>query len=111
MKLFTRNMVLRAAGSLLALSALLPPVAAHAARIENPVAVFSGLDKITGRITTFDVYVNETVQFGALQVTPKACYSRDQSEAQKIDGFVEVDEITLDRKIRRIFTGWMFAAS
>jgi hypothetical protein len=111
MKLFTRNMVLRAAGWLLALSALLPPVAAHAARIENPVAVFSGLDKITGRITTFDVYVNETVQFGALQVTPKACYSRDQSEAQKIDGFVEVDEITLDRKIRRIFTGWMFAAS
>ncbi|MBY5650514.1 DUF2155 domain-containing protein [Rhizobium leguminosarum] len=111
MKLFTRNMVLRAAGSLLALSALLPAVAANAARIENPVAVFSGLDKITGRITTFDVYVNETVQFGALQVTPKACYSRDQSEAQKIDGFVEVDEITLDRKIRRIFTGWMFAAS
>ncbi|MBY5343688.1 DUF2155 domain-containing protein [Rhizobium leguminosarum bv. viciae] len=111
MKLFTRNMVLRAAGSLLALSVLLPPVAANAARIENPVAVFSGLDKITGRITTFDVYVNETVQFGALQVTPKACYSRDQSEAQKIDGFVEVDEITLDRKIRRIFTGWMFAAS
>ncbi|KPH08007.1 DUF2155 domain-containing protein [Rhizobium acidisoli] len=111
MKLFTRNMALRAAGSLLGLSALLPPVAAHAARIENPVAVFSGLDKITGRITTFDVYVNETVQFGALQVTPKACYSRDQAEAQKIDGFVEVDEITLDRKIRRIFTGWMFAAS
>ncbi|MFB2606415.1 DUF2155 domain-containing protein, partial [Rhizobium phaseoli] len=72
---------------------------------------FSGLDKITGRITTFDVYVNETVQFGALQVTPKTCYSRDQAEAQKIDGFVEVDEITLDRKIRRIFTGWMFAAS
>ncbi|MBY5849836.1 DUF2155 domain-containing protein [Rhizobium ruizarguesonis] len=111
MTLFTRNKVLRAAGSLLALSVLLPPVAANAARIENPVAVFSGLDKITGRITTFDVYVNETVQFGALQVTPKACYSRDQSEAQKIDGFVEVDEITLDRKIRRIFTGWMFAAS
>ncbi|AIC27094.1 hypothetical protein IE4803_CH01901 [Rhizobium etli bv. phaseoli str. IE4803] len=111
MKLFTRNMVLRAAGSLLALTALLPIGAAHATRIENPVAVFSGLDKITGRITTFDVYVNETVQFGALQVTPKVCYSRDQAEAQKIDGFVEVDEITLDRKIRRIFTGWMFAAS
>jgi len=113
MKLSLRNMVLPAAGSvsLLALSAALLSTPAQAARIDNPVAVFSGLDKITGRITTFDVYVNETVQFGALQVTPKACYSRDQSEAQKIDGFVEVDEITLDRKIRRIFTGWMFADS
>ena len=84
---------------------------ADAARLENPVAEFAGIDKITGRITTFDVYVNETVQFGALQVTPKICYSRDESEAQKIDAFIEVDEITLDRKIRRIFSGWMFADS
>lgn len=84
---------------------------ASAARIENPVAVFSGIDKITGRITTFDVYVGETVQFGALQVTPKVCYSRDESEAPKTTTFVEVDEITLDRKIRRLFTGWMFADS
>nr|WP_234189321.1 DUF2155 domain-containing protein [Shinella sp. NM-101] len=87
------------------------PVAAKAARIENPVAVFSGIDKITGRITSFDVYIGETVQFGALQVTPKVCYSRDDTEAQSITSFVEVDEITLDRKIRRIFTGWMFADS
>lgn len=84
---------------------------AQAARIENPVAVFSGIDKITGRITTFDVYVGETVQFGALQVTPRICYSRDETEAPKTTTFVEVDEITLDRKIRRLFTGWMFADS
>ena len=85
--------------------------AADAARITNPVAVFSGIDKITGRITTFDVYIGETVQFGALQVTPRVCYSRDETEAPKTDTFVEVDEITLDRKIRRIFIGWMFADS
>ena len=82
-----------------------------AARINNPVAVFSGIDKITGRITTFDVYIDETVQFGALQVTPRVCYTRDETEAPKTTTFVEVDEITLDRKIRRIFTGWMFADS
>ncbi|MEJ5900305.1 DUF2155 domain-containing protein [[Ochrobactrum] teleogrylli] len=85
--------------------------AAQAERISNPVAEFSGLDKITGRITTFDVYINETVQFGALQVTPKVCYSRTENEAPRTDSFVEVEEITLDRKIRRIFTGWMFADS
>jgi Uncharacterized protein conserved in bacteria len=97
--------------SLVMASSTLLPVPATAERISNPVAVFAGIDKITGRITTFDVYVDETVQFGALQVTPKVCYSRDQQEAQKIDAFVEVDEITLDRKIRRIFSGWMFADS
>ncbi|AGB70844.1 MULTISPECIES: DUF2155 domain-containing protein [Rhizobium] len=113
MMVFTRSASLRAlavAGVALVVG-ILAASTAEAARIANPVAVFSGLDKITGRITTFDVYVNETVQFGALQVTPRACYSRDDTEQQKVDGFVEVDEITLDRRIRRIFTGWMFADS
>ena len=99
----------RAALAALALAAMAIP--ADAARLENRVAVFSGLDKITGRITSFDAYVNETVQFGTLQVTPRVCYSRSPDEAPKTDSFVEVDEITLEREIRRIFTGWMFADS
>ncbi|RWL16623.1 MAG: DUF2155 domain-containing protein [Mesorhizobium sp.] len=88
-----------------------PAAPAAPERITNPVAEFAGIDKITGRIITFDVYIDETVQFGALQVTPRICYSRPQTEEPKTDSFVEVDEITLDRKIRRIFTGWMFAES
>ncbi|GLS40707.1 hypothetical protein GCM10010869_63040 [Mesorhizobium tianshanense] len=88
-----------------------PVAPAAPERITNPVAEFAGIDKITGRIITFDVYIDETVQFGALQVTPRICYSRPQTEEPKTDSFVEVDEITLDRKIRRIFTGWMFAES
>jgi hypothetical protein len=80
-------------------------------RIANPTAVFSGLDKITGRITSFDVAINETVQFGALQVTPRVCYSRPPTETPQTDAFVEVDEVTLKGEIKRIFTGWMFAAS
>jgi len=80
-------------------------------RINNPHAVFAGLDKITGRIISFDVALDETVQFGALQVTPKACYSRPPTETPQTDAFVEVDEVTLQGEIKRIFTGWMFAAS
>jgi hypothetical protein len=73
--------------------------------------VFSGLDKITGRTITFDVAINETVQFGALQVTPRACYTRPPTETPNTDSFVDVDEITLKGEVRRIFSGWMFAAS
>ena len=80
-------------------------------RITNPTAVFAGLDKISGRITKFDVAIDETVQFGALQVTPRACYSRPPTETPNTDAFVEVDEVTLQGEIKRIFTGWMFAAS
>lgn len=101
----------RRRAAVLAAVAVLTSTVAHAERIANPVAEFTGVDKITGRIITFDVYIDETVQFGALQVTPRVCYSRPKEEEPKTDSFVEVDEITLDRKIRRIFTGWMFAES
>jgi len=79
--------------------------------IENGRAVFSGLDKITGRTISFDAAIGETVQFGALQVTARACYTRPPTEVTNTDAFVEVDEVTLQGEIKRIFTGWMFAAS
>jgi hypothetical protein len=80
-------------------------------KIENPKAVFTGLDKITGRTITFDVAINETVQFGALQVTPRVCYTRPPTEAPNTDAFVKVDEVTLQGDVKKIFSGWMFAAS
>lgn len=89
--------------------AFVAPAAAE--KIANKVAVFSGLDKITGRIITFDAYIDETVQFGMLQVTPKVCYSRPETEAAATDAFVVVDEVTLDNHIKGIFSGWMFASS
>lgn len=80
-------------------------------KIPNQTAVFSGLDKITGRIISFDVALGETVQFGALQVVPRVCYTRPPTEAAATDAFVEVSEVTLQGEVRRIFSGWMFAAS
>jgi hypothetical protein len=80
-------------------------------KIPNKGAMFSGLDKITGRIIAFDAGIGETVQFGALQVTPRACYTRPPTETPNTDAFLEVDEVTLQGEVKRIFTGWMFAAS
>jgi hypothetical protein len=91
--------------------AVLGSGAAMADKIKNPMAVFAGLDKITGRIISFEVAVDETVQFGALQLTPRVCYTRPLTETPNTTGFVEVDEVALDNKYRRIFSGWMFAAS
>lgn len=80
-------------------------------RVVNKKAVFAGLDKITGRITSFDTDIGEIVQFGALRVKAEACYTRPSTEAANTDAFVEVDEITLQNEVKRIFSGWMFAAS
>jgi hypothetical protein len=80
-------------------------------KIANKGALFSGLDKITGRIIAFDAAVGETVQFGALQVTPRICYTRPPTETSNTDAFIEVDEVTLQGEVKRIFTGWVFASS
>jgi hypothetical protein len=82
-----------------------------AQKIVNKKASFSGLDKITGRIINFDEDIGETVQFGALRVKTDACYTRPATEAANTDAFVEVDEITLQGEVKRIFSGWMYAAS
>jgi hypothetical protein len=84
---------------------------AAADKLKHPTAVFSGLDKITGRIITFEVGTNETVQFGSLQVTERVCYSRPATETPQTDTFVEIDNIDANNVYKRVFTGWMFAGS
>ena len=85
--------------------------AAQAETLANPVAELAGLDKITGRLTQFDVYIDETVQYGALQITPRACYTRPPNEVQRTSVFLEVDQVSLQGTISQVFSGWMFADS
>ena len=84
---------------------------ANAEKVQNPIAIFAALDKVTGRISHLEIPINETVQFGALKVTPRVCNTRPPTEAPHTSSFVEVDEIKLTGEVERIFTGWMFADS
>lgn len=101
--------LLTLSGALAVLLGAAMPVMAQP--IANPVATLAGLDKITGRVTQFDVYIDETVLFGALEITPRACYNRPPTETQRVSAFLEVDQRSLSGVSRRIFTGWMFADS
>lgn len=84
---------------------------AHANRIANAVAAFAALDKVTGRVSPLEVRIGQSATFGALQVTARACYTNPPTEAPETAAFIEVDEIMLDGRSRRIFTGWTFAES
>lgn len=88
-----------------------PEVVAPTPRITNPVAVFNGLDKITGRITEFDAPIDKVATFGALRVTPHVCYTRPPTEAPNTTSYVDVEEISLANEQRKIYSGWMFASS
>ena len=84
---------------------------ASAERIANKTAIFAALDKVTARISRLEVPLDQTVQFGALKVTARSCFTRPPTEPPKTTAFVEVQEIKLDGTEQPIFKGWMFAQS
>jgi len=84
---------------------------AHAQRIENKIAVFAALDKVTARISKLETGLGEPVKFGSLKITPRVCYSRPATEQPKTTAFIEVDETLLSGQEKRLFSGWMFAES
>jgi hypothetical protein len=91
-----------------------PPAAAAPAQpdwISHPVAVFVGLDKITGRATDFEAKIGQTVRYGALAVTPRVCDTKPETDRPQTVAFVQIEEFTLQKTTQRIFSGWMFAAS
>jgi hypothetical protein len=79
-------------------------VAAHAQRIEqgqrieNSIANFSALDKVTAAVRQLPIELNKTGEFRTLKITPRVCYTRDPKEAPRTSTFVEVDEILFEAK-------------
>lgn len=84
---------------------------AMAERIANPIAIFAGLDKITGVTTTFEIPIGEERRFGGVIVRPAVCYTRPVTEQPKTTSFVRVDQVEMDNTRKPIFSGWMFAES
>ena len=101
-----RSLLPGMAGAAMVLVAGLSPAAAD--KIENPVAVFSGLDKITGRTQDFTLAVGESVAFGRLQLSLAEC--RYPAADPTSDAYAELT-ITDHQANARLFAGWMIASS
>ena len=78
-----------------------------------PVAQLQGLDKITARISTFDVPVGQMAKFGTLQITVVACDRTPPEELPESAGFLKISDVHEDGRESRdeLFSGWMFASS
>jgi len=79
----------------------------------NPmrIVVLGGLDKITAHVSTFEAPVGQTVSFGALRITARACDKRPPEETPESAAFLEVVEQRPGEAPQTLFTGWMFASS
>lgn len=102
----------------LPLCAALVLSAAPALAEKYPVAVFSGLDKITARVESFEARVDEPARFGSLEVLVRACDKRPPEEPPRTAAYVEIRQPDREEEGEAetgeappIFKGWMFAES
>ena len=75
------------------------------------VLTLRGLDKITGRPTTFTAPMNKPVKFATLTITVRYCYSTPPSEPPETAAFVQVVDQRPDQGTKPIFSGWMYAST
>jgi len=105
-----------AAAALFAVLALLilsvAAIPAQAQSEQIPGALLRGLDKITARITTFTVPIDQEVRFGTLRIIAHTCLKRPPEETPEVAVFLEIDEERPGVAGRLpLFSGWMFASS
>lgn len=74
-------------------------------------AVLQGLDKVTARISTFEVPFDRLVAFGTLTIQVRTCHKAPPTEAPESTAFLEIDESYERAADQRLFTGWMFSSS
>jgi hypothetical protein len=82
---------------------------ANARKIENKIAVFAALNKVTARISHLEIPINGEQKFGALTIKPRICNTTPATEAPSTTSFIEVRERKLDGSQAMLFSGWVFA--
>ncbi len=74
-------------------------------------AMLQGLDKVTARISTFPVAIDEEVRFGTLSIRVRACHKTPPTEPPESTAFLEISDIRSGEQPAQLFSGWMFASS
>ena len=78
--------------------------------IEGNKLVIQGLDKITARIETFEVYVGQTHKFGVLDIFVERCvFSKPIFKPESL-AYIKINDNSY-RLSEVKFKGWMFASS
>ena len=77
---------------------------------ENRV-VLRALDKITARITEFELEIGEELRFGTLSLVARYCRTRPPIEPPETFAFLEIDDLKRGDQKERVFEGWMVASS
>ena len=76
-----------------------------------PVVVLQGLDKITARVSKFEIEVGQVGLLGTLSIEVKSCKKKPPTEPPEKAAFIVIRDLKPGEKTVEIFRGWMFASS
>jgi hypothetical protein len=80
-----------------------------AAWVPKTTAELQLLDKVTARVSVLRAPLNQTVPFGALGITVRACNARPADEVPDALAWMEITDSRRPADQRVVFRGWMFA--
>ena len=78
---------------------------------KQEVAVLQGLDKVTARISRFEVPVGGTYRFGTFNIQVETCQDLPPTLPPESAAFVHIEDQPPDEQPTELFSGWMFASS
>ncbi len=83
----------------------------YGAQIETEEILLRGVDKVTGRVSTFQGVIGETIHFGNLKIIPERCVTRSPEETPENAAFLSITERTKEGDDKSVFYGWMFSSN
>ena len=84
---------------------------ASADYVPTDTTVLRWLDKVTGRVSTLEAWVGDTVSIGTLSIAVQTCMTRPPEETPESAAFLKIWDKRPDQSPTEVFSGWMFASS
>ena len=79
--------------------------------IKTDKAIIQGLDKVSARVFTAEVNLNQKVHFGSLEVFVRSCNRAPPEEQPETICFLEIFDNKPGQQRQQVFSGWMFASN
>lgn len=87
------------------------PVYNTANWLDSDKVILQGLDKITARVFTTEVFVNQKIHFGSLEIYVRSANRTPPEDKPESVAFLEIFDNKPGQQRQKVFSGWMFSSN
>jgi hypothetical protein len=79
--------------------------------IDSDKVILRGLDKISARVFTSEVFVNQKIHFGSLEIYVRSASRSPPEDQPESLCFLEIYDNKPGQQRQKVFSGWMFSSN